>query len=100
MDPVQEQPPGVTQTEPSGPAVVREIEAGDDVGYYEEKQTLTTETCYTVPGYGTICAQPGDYYYPKAIEVSKGENRDASNANEPYWIMYRNDPAPIPKIYP
>jgi len=77
-----------------------EVEAGDDVGYYEEKQTLTTETCYTVPGYGTICAQPGDYYYPKAIEVSKGENRDASNADEPYWIMYRNDPAPIPKVYP
>ena len=77
-----------------------EIEAGDDIGYYEEEKYLENETCYIVPGYGEICAQPGDYYYPKTIEINRGENRDVSSEppGEPYWIMYRKDPAPIPEI--
>ncbi len=65
-----------------------EIEADDDVGYYNERMTIAPGTCYDVPGYGTVCPPPGDYYYPRGIEVHSGENRDASNDNEPYWIMF------------
>jgi hypothetical protein len=73
-----------------------EIEADDDVGYYNTSTTIAPGTCYDVPGYGEVCPPAGTYYYPKAIEVSKGENRDTSTmpANEPYWIMYQMYKAP------
>jgi hypothetical protein len=71
-----------------------EIEVDDDIGYYNEKTTIAPGTCYDVPGYGEICPPAGDYYYPKGIDVKKGENRDASNDNEPYWIMYQVYQAP------
>lgn len=65
------------------------IEADDDVGYYNEKVIIAPGTCFEIPGYGKICPPPGYYYYPKGIEVHRGENRDATNDNEPYWILYR-----------
>lgn len=66
-----------------------EIETDDDVGSYNEKITIVPGTCNKEPGDGTVCPPPVDYYYPKEIEVHSGENRDASNDDEPYWIMYR-----------
>ncbi|MCX7678681.1 MAG: hypothetical protein N2316_05630 [Spirochaetes bacterium] len=65
------------------------IEVDDDVGFYPEKINVLPGTCFEVPGYGKICPPPGEYYYPKGIYVQRGENRDASNDNEPYWIVYR-----------
>jgi hypothetical protein len=71
------------------------MESDDDVGYYYETTTVAPGTEFEIPGYGTITPPPGDYYYPKTITIKKGENRDSSNADEPYWILYRYfTPAP------
>lgn len=64
-------------------------QVNDDIGYVNEEQVEDGSTCYTIPGQGEYCIPSGTYYYPRALTIAEGENRDADNDDEPYWIMYK-----------